>query len=47
MVEVTPDKKIVWALREWTEPTNLGPSTIFIPLAEPRTSENACFGEFY
>jgi hypothetical protein len=47
LIEVTPDKKIVWALREWTEPTNLGPSTIFIPLAEPRTTENAFFGEIH
>jgi hypothetical protein len=26
-IEVTPDKKIVWALRGWTAPTDLGPST--------------------
>ncbi len=26
-VEVTPDKKIVWALRSWTPPADLGPST--------------------
>ena len=26
-VEVTPDKKIVWALRSWVPPVNLGPST--------------------
>src|SRR5213075_1350448 len=26
-IEVTPDKKIVWALRSWTNPVNLGPST--------------------
>jgi hypothetical protein len=26
-IEVTPDKKIVWALRAWTAPTDLGPST--------------------
>jgi hypothetical protein len=27
-IELTPDKKIVWALRSWEKPTNLGPSTI-------------------
>jgi hypothetical protein len=26
-IEVTPDKKIVWALRSWTPPDDLGPST--------------------
>jgi hypothetical protein len=26
-VEVTPDKKVVWALRSWTDPDNLGTST--------------------
>ena len=26
-VEVTPEKKVVWALRSWKEPANLGPST--------------------
>ncbi len=43
-IEVTPDKKIVWALCEWSEPSNLGPSTIIIPLLEPRTTENVFFG---
>ena len=27
LIEVTPDKKIVWALRSWTPPEDLGPST--------------------
>jgi hypothetical protein len=26
-VEVTPDKKVVWALRSWAAPADLGPST--------------------
>jgi outer membrane protein assembly factor BamB len=26
-IEVTPDKKIVWALRSWTAPADLGPAT--------------------
>ena len=27
LIEVTPEKKIVWALRSWTPPEDLGPST--------------------
>jgi hypothetical protein len=26
-IEVTPDKKVVWALRSWTPPDDLGPAT--------------------
>jgi hypothetical protein len=26
-IEVTPDKKVVWALRSWEDPSNLGPAT--------------------
>ena len=26
-IEVTPGKKVVWALRSWAEPANLGPAT--------------------
>ena len=26
-IEVTPDKKVVWALRSWEDPANLGPAT--------------------
>jgi hypothetical protein len=26
-IEVTPDKKVVWALRSWTPPADLGPAT--------------------
>ena len=26
-LEVSPDKKVVWALRSWDEPANLGTST--------------------
>jgi len=26
-LEVTPDKRIVWALRSWTQPADLGPAT--------------------
>ena len=34
-IEVTPDKKIVWALREWISPADLGPSTT-IQLLDPK-----------
>ena len=46
-IEVTPDKKIVWALRQWQEPSNLGPSTRIIPLSEPRTTEKVFFGDIH
>jgi hypothetical protein len=26
-IEVTPGKKVVWALRSWTPPADLGPAT--------------------
>lgn len=38
--EVTPDKKVVWALREWTDPVNLGPATVIQLLDEPGIPEN-------
>ena len=44
-IEVTPDKKIVWALRSWKAPLDLGPSTIITPLDEPHTDENVFFGD--
>ncbi len=44
-VEVTPDKKIVWALRSWNAPVNLGPSTTFQLLNDPnRITEHVHFG---
>ena len=42
-IEVTPDKKIVWALRQWTGDTYLGPSTTIIPLNEKRVTEKKVF----
>jgi len=44
-IEVTPGKEIVWALRAWSEPADMGPSTIIIPLNEAHTDENVHFGE--
>ena len=43
-VEVTPEKKVVWALREWTKP-NLGPATTIQLLDEPSAPEDVRFGE--
>ncbi|HVS54072.1 MAG TPA: PQQ-binding-like beta-propeller repeat protein [Opitutaceae bacterium] len=37
--EVTPDKKIVWALRAWDEPAALGPATVIQLLDEPGVPE--------
>ena len=37
-LEVTPDKKIVWALRSWAPPADLGPSTTIQILNEPAAS---------
>ena len=34
VLEVTPDKKVVWALSSWTDP-DLGPSTSIQLLDEP------------
>ncbi len=46
-IELTPDQKIVWALRSWDFPTNLGPSTT-IQLLNHKTEESkvANFGNF-
>jgi hypothetical protein len=46
-IEVNMNKEIVWALRAWEEPSDLGPSTIIIPLSEPRTTENEFFGDIH
>jgi hypothetical protein len=39
-IEVTPDKKVVWALRSWTPPADLGPATSIQLLDEPGAPEN-------
>ena len=38
VIEVTPDKKVVWAFREWTNP-DLGPSSLIQLLDEPGKAE--------
>jgi hypothetical protein len=40
VLEVTPDKKIVWALRSWTPPADLGPATVIQLLDQPGIPEN-------
>jgi hypothetical protein len=42
-LEITPDKKVVWALRSWSS-SNLGPSTTIQLLDEPAVPENVHFG---
>ena len=44
-IEVTPDKKVVWVLRSWTTPADLGPSTTIQILDEPSVPENVRFGD--
>ena len=42
-LEITPDKKVVWALRSWTNP-DLGPSTTIQLLETMDVPENVHFG---
>jgi outer membrane protein assembly factor BamB len=44
-IEVTPAKEVVWALREWTPPANLGPATTIQFLDEPSAPEDVHFGD--
>jgi PQQ-like domain len=44
-LEVTPDKKIVWALRAWGNPVDLGPSTTIQLLDARSVPEAAHFGD--
>jgi hypothetical protein len=44
-IELTPDYKIVWALRSWLAPLNLGPSTTIQLLDDPESlNETVHFG---
>ena len=43
-LELTPDKRVVWALRSWSDP-DLGPATTIQILDEPEALENVTFGE--
>lgn len=40
VIEVTPDKKIVWALRSWDGAADLGPASSIQLLDEPGVAEN-------
>ncbi|MGA2581868.1 MAG: hypothetical protein ABSG31_01215 [Tepidisphaeraceae bacterium] len=40
VIEVTPDKHVVWALASWTDPADLGPATGIQILDEPGAAEN-------
>jgi hypothetical protein len=44
-LEFTPAKKLVWALRSWTEPANLGPATTLQLLDARSVPENVHFGD--
>lgn len=44
-LELTPDKKVVWALRSWTDPVNLGPATTIQLLDSSKAPEDVAFGE--
>jgi outer membrane protein assembly factor BamB len=44
VLELTPGKRIVWALRAWAEPANLGPATTIQLLDEPGAPEAVHFG---
>jgi outer membrane protein assembly factor BamB len=44
-IELTPAKEVVWALREWTPPNDLGPATTIQFLDQPSAPENAHFGD--
>jgi hypothetical protein len=44
-LEVTLDKKLVWALRAWGDPVNLGPSTTIQLLDPPIDPQSMHFGD--
>ena len=47
LLEITPDKKVVWALHSWQPPFALGPATTFQSLDSSFEPENLHFGEFH
>jgi hypothetical protein len=42
--EITPDKKVAWALRSWIAPNDLGPATTIQILDDPQAPEDVHFG---
>ena len=45
-IEVTPAGEVVWQLKSWNEPANLGPSTTIQLLSEPVDRKKLFFGDF-
>lgn len=45
-IEITPAKRVVWALNSWTEPARLGPATTIQFLDQPTAPEDVHFGAF-
>jgi hypothetical protein len=43
-LEVTPAEQVVWALRSWTDPAELGPATTIRFLDSPAAPEDVHFG---
>jgi hypothetical protein len=47
-IEVTPDKKVAWALRSWAPPAALGPATTIQLLDDPSiVPEDVHFGDIH
>jgi hypothetical protein len=46
-IEVTTAKQVVWVLRSWTEPANLGPATTIQFLDSPSAPEDVHFGPIH
>ncbi len=46
-IEVTPTKQVVWALRSWDPPANLGPATTMQFLDSPAAAEDVHFGPIH
>jgi len=44
-LEFTPDKKLVWALRAWSDPADLGPATTIQLLDKTGAPEKVHFGD--
>ncbi len=40
VLEVTPDKRVIWAMKAWKDPFNLGPASAIQLLDEPGIPEN-------
>ena len=45
-IELTPEGNVVWALKSWSAPTDLGPSTTIQVLGDHGVSEKITFGPF-